>query len=61
MRPESRLPGLSLEDSPEIIGNEIERAVRWKAGESLSKYSGKEIRLRFVMKDADLYALRFGE
>jgi len=33
--------------------------VVFKGGE-LSKLAGKVVRLRIVMKDADLYALRFG-
>ena len=41
------------------IGNEIDRTVAWKNSEDVSKLAGKPIRLRFVMKDADLYALHF--
>ena len=54
------LPGYTLADSIELIGNEIERAVRWKSGPDVSKLAGQPIRLRFVIKDADVYALRFG-
>ena len=42
-----------------MIGNEIERAVEWKGGPDVSALTGKPVRLRFVMKDADLYALKF--
>jgi len=49
----------SLADSTETIGNEIERAVKWKKGSDVSSLSGKVVRLRFVMKDARLYALQF--
>ena len=55
------IPGFALADSVETIGNEIERAVRWKGGDRVSSISGQTVRLRFVMKDADLYAMRFGE
>src|SRR5688500_8071923 len=51
------LPGFALDDCQEVIGNEIERAVSWKGGD-LRDLAGKPVRLRFVMKDADLYALR---
>jgi hypothetical protein len=54
------IPGFTLADSVETIGNEIERAVRWKSGPSVGKLAGRPVRLRFVMKDADLFALRFG-
>ncbi|MCK4466646.1 MAG: hypothetical protein KAU83_13125, partial [Bacteroidales bacterium] len=53
------IPGYSLDDSQTLIGNEIERSVTWKNSEDVSKLAGKPIRLRFVMKDADLYALHF--
>ena len=53
------IPGFALEDCVEQIGNEIERTVSWKDAPSLSGLQGRPIRLRFVMKDADLYSLRF--
>jgi hypothetical protein len=53
------IPGYTLDDCPEIIGDEIERIVTWKQGADISRLSGKPVRLRFVMKDADLFALRF--
>ena len=53
------LPGFSISDCPEIIGDEIERTVAWKGGKDLGQIVGTPIRLRFVMKDADLYSLQF--
>jgi len=53
------IPGFTLEDCPEIIGDEIERVVSWKTGTDLSGLAGVPVRLRFVMKDADLFAIRF--
>lgn len=53
------LPGFSLADSVPTIGNEIERVVSWKNGSDVSGLAGKPIRLRFVMKDADLFAIQF--
>ena len=55
------IPGYTLDDCPEIIGDEIERVVAWKGGSHVSKLAGQPVRLRFVMKDADLFALRFRE
>ena len=51
--------GYALADCPEIIGDEIERTVTWKQGDNVSTLAGKPVRLRFVMRDADLYALKF--
>jgi hypothetical protein len=53
------LPGFSLADSVEQAGDEVERVVRWKGGTDLSGLAGQPVRLRFTMKDADLYSLRF--
>ncbi|MDP6502042.1 MAG: hypothetical protein QF886_00440 [Planctomycetota bacterium] len=53
------VPEFTLDDCPEIIGDEIERLVAWKQGTDVSRLAGQSIRLRFVMKDADLFALRF--
>jgi hypothetical protein len=55
------LPGHALADATEIIGDAIERVVKWKKGSDLSPLAGRPIRLRFVMKDADIYSLRFRE
>lgn len=55
------IPGFTLADSQEQIGNEIERVVSWKSGSDLSKLAGKPVRLRFVIKDADLFAIQFAK
>ena len=52
-------PGLTLADCEPIYGDHIARTVRWKEGTDVSSPSGKPVRLRFVMHDADLYALKF--
>ncbi|MEW4567038.1 hypothetical protein AB1L88_04145 [Tautonia sp. JC769] len=53
------LPGFALDDAVETIGNEIERPVFWEGGSDVSSLAGRPIRLRFVLKDAAVYALRF--
>ena len=53
------VPGFSLSDATEIIGDQIERVVTWKQGSDVRQLAGKPVRLRFVMKDAELYSLRF--
>ena len=55
------LPGYALADCREIIGDEIERAAAWKNGNDVGNLAGKPVRLRFVLRDADLYAFRFAE
>ena len=51
--------GFSLEECPEITGDEISRIVSWNGGDDVGSLAGKTVRLRFVMQDADLYSLRF--
>ena len=53
------ISGYTIEDSPTIIGNEIARIVHWKSGKSLKELIGKPVRLRMVIKDADLYSIKF--
>jgi hypothetical protein len=53
------VPGFAAADCVEVIGNEIDRTVSWKTGSDVSALAGKTVRLRFVMKDADLYAMQF--
>jgi hypothetical protein len=53
------IAGFSLEEADEIVGDEIERTVSWKGQTDVGRLAGKPVRLRFVMKDADVYALRF--
>ncbi len=54
------LAGFSLADCDEVFGDEIERTVTWRRGESeVSSLAGQAVRLRFVMTDADLFSLRF--
>jgi len=86
------MPGFSLAECPEIIGDEISRivawgevppplstgrdpesttaesnlsyqtpVVAWEGSRDVSRLAGKPVRLRFVMKDADLFSFRFGD
>ena len=53
------LPGYSLSDSVEWYGDEIEHVAAWKKGSDVSALAGKPVRVRFALKDADLYSIRF--
>ena len=48
-----------LEDAEEHFGDSIERTVAWKNGIDLGSLAGKTVRLRFALKDADLYSIKF--
>jgi hypothetical protein len=53
------IPGYSLSDCHEIFGDGIERIVVWKGGDSVKKLANTSIRLRVVLKDADLFSFKF--
>jgi hypothetical protein len=53
------LPGFGLEDCQAVIGDAIERQVRWKNNPDLAAIAGKPVRLRFAMRECDLYSFRF--
>lgn len=53
------IPGFSFNDCPEIIGNEIKRIVSWNEKTEVSALEGKPVKLKFYLKDADLYSLKF--
>ncbi len=53
------MEGFALKECSEIVGDEIGRIVSWNGGDDVGSLAGKSVRLRFLMKDADLYSLRF--
>jgi hypothetical protein len=56
------LPGFTLDECDPINGDAIAREVTWRRGDGdVGGLAGRPVRLRFVMNDADLYALQFVE
>ena len=59
------IPGFLLEESPLIFGDKIAGAVPWKFPQGrtdrspLARLAGKPVRLRFVLRDADIFSLQF--
>jgi hypothetical protein len=53
------LPGFSLSDGRPLVGDKIEGVVSWLQGSDVGGLSGKPVRLRFALNDADLYSMRF--
>lgn len=53
------IQGYSFDDCIPLIGNEISKVVEWKKGADLSGLENIPVKLRFKMKDADLYSLHF--
>ncbi len=55
------IEGFALNDCADIFGDAIDRSVTWRNGTDVSSLAGKSVRLRFQLKDADLYAFQFVE
>ena len=53
------IAGFGLKDCVEVLGDDLERVVRWTGGSDLSALAGTPVRLHFILKDADLYSIRF--
>ena len=51
--------GYTLDDCPEMFADSIRYKVRWNHGGDVRPLRGKPVRLRFVMRDADLYSFQF--
>jgi len=53
------IPDRSFDDCVELFGDSLERTVTWADGADIGDLAGEPVRLRFFMKDADLYSMRF--
>jgi hypothetical protein len=53
------LPGYALDDCEELFGDTIDRRVTWKMMSDLSSIAGQTVRVRFVLRDADLFSFQF--
>lgn len=49
----------ALADCVSVQGDAIEHVVAWRNDPDLRKLAGQPVRLRFVLKDADVYSFRF--
>ena len=51
--------GFTLAECDEIYGDHISRAVAWRGRTELKQLVGRPVRLKFGLKDADIYSIRF--
>ncbi|MBM3262153.1 MAG: hypothetical protein FJY97_01795, partial [candidate division Zixibacteria bacterium] len=54
------LPGYTVADCDTLVGDAIARRVSWQGKTDVARFVGTPVRLRFVLRDADLYAIKFG-
>ncbi len=52
-------PGYALEACEELFGDTLDRTVTWKSKPDLAPLVGQTVRVRFVLRDADLFAFQF--
>ena len=52
----AEIAGFGEADAPELAGDDIDRKVTWKSGKTIAELRGRPVRLRFIVRDADLYS-----
>jgi hypothetical protein len=52
-------PDFTAADCSPLFGDTLDRTVRWKKGSEVGSLAGKPVRMRFIIKDADLYSFQF--
>jgi hypothetical protein len=53
------LPGFTEADCLSQTYDDIDRVIRWKAGSDVSAHAGRPVRLKFHLRDADVYSMWF--
>lgn len=53
------IEGFTVKDCTEIFGDNIEHVVKFNSNPDIRKLESIPIRIRFILKGADLYSLRF--
>ena len=53
------LEGFQLADMDPLFGDEVDGGVTWRDGSDLTALMGRPVRLRFALRDTELFALRF--
>lgn len=52
------IPGFTQNDATVIFGDKIEGVAKWNGGD-LTTIAGQPVRLRFILKECDVYSFRF--
>lgn len=53
------IEGFTLDDMPPVYGDALDQVFSWNGRADISKLAGQPIRLRFELKDADVFAFQF--
>jgi len=55
------LQGFQLDDCEQIFGDALDFSVKWTKISDLASLQGQAVRLRFVLREADIYSFQFGD
>jgi hypothetical protein len=55
------IPGHALDDMQPIYGDDVDCRVSWKDCTNLAGLAGRPVRLRFELRDADVFSIRFAK
>lgn len=55
------LSGFELDNCHPLFGDSLGRTVVWKDGGDVSRLAGQPVRLRFSLRDSDLFSFQFGK
>ncbi len=53
------LPGYTANDCDEMVGDRVEYTVTWKGDSDVGELASKPVRLKFMLKDADVFSMQF--
>lgn len=53
------IAGYDLASATTLTGDEIEQSVTWKEKDNVAEHAGKPVKVRFHLKNADVYSMRF--
>lgn len=53
------IEGCALDDMDPVYGDALDQAFAWNGNTDVSRLAGQPVRLRFELKDADVFAMRF--
>lgn len=53
------LSGFALNDMTPLFGDDLDGSITWGKSGDLSRFVGRPVRLRFLLKDADVFSMRF--
>ena len=55
------IQGRGLDDMEPIYGDRLDHVVQWRDNADVGRLTGRPVRLRFELKDADVFSFRFGK